>query len=253
MTQMRNTAILAGLSLSTATAWLVWNFIKEERRHERSKHIQEEELRDEAEGNDTLPSIISHFQSTKIDVTSDITEANKKRTSAYYQKARDAHLYSLVLGVRSYPRLRNRREKEMKRIMHYYTEGIKSHRTIIIMCDSETATMLDTARRHILDPLNLSHDITTEGVWVPRLNIIPNEDLHVTVATPWWWHTMREGNKALSEELVTRFRQTVVSEFHHAFQIELERIVLLGGKTLVALWRCIGERKTEDGFIIYDR
>ncbi|KAL3940406.1 MAG: hypothetical protein SGBAC_005060 [Bacillariaceae sp.] len=253
LSQDRSTTVLTGLSLSAAAGLLVWNIIKEERRYERSKHIQEEVKRDQEEGNDTLPSIISHFQETKIDVTSNITEANKRRTSAYYQKARDAHLYSLVLGVRSYPRLRNRREKEMKRIMHYYKEGTKSHRTILIMCDNETSAMLDLARKEILDPLNVSNDITTESVWIPSQSIIPSEDLHVTVATPWWWHTMREGNEALSEELVTRYRQTVLSEFHHAFQIELERIILLGGKTLVALWRCVGERKTEDGFIIYDR
>lgn len=60
---------------------------------------------------------------------------------------------------------------------------------------------------------------------------------------------------------MARFRQALVVQFHHPFQIELERIVLLGGKALVALWRCIGERKVvtaEDGssgsgFTIYDR
>ncbi|CAJ1932059.1 unnamed protein product [Cylindrotheca closterium] len=254
ISQVKGSAVLAGLSLSAGAALLVWKIFKEERRYERSKFIQEEIREEEAaEGSDTLPSIISHFQGTKISIKSDITEANGRRTLAYYQKARDAHLYSLVLGVRSYPRLRNRREKTMKRIMHYYTEGTKSHRTIIIMCDNETSSMLNMARTNILDPLNLSHDITTEKAWIPAKNIIPNEDLHVTVATPWWWHTMREGNQELSEELVTRFRQTLVSECHHAFQIELERFVLLGGQSLVALWRCIGQRKTEDGFIIYDR
>jgi len=45
---------------------------------------------------------------------------------------------------------------------------------------------------------------------------------------------------------------------HHPFQIELERIVLLGGKTLVALWRTVGERRCVDDdnfneFIICDR
>jgi hypothetical protein len=251
MTSQEKTTIAVGLAL--AGSFLVWNIIKQERRYERSRYIKEEEERDEAGGNDTLPSIISHFQHTKIDYNSTITGANNKRASGYYQKARDAHLYDLCLGVRSYPRLRNKREVELKRIMHYYTEGKKSHRTIIVMCDNETATMLDNARKEILAPLNFSTDITTENVWIPEQNIIPNEDLHVTVAVPWWWHTIRGGNQGLTEEIVARFRQTLVSEFHHSFQIELERIVLLGGKTLVALWRCIGERKTEDGFVIYDR
>ena len=76
---------------------------------------------------------------------------------------------------------------------------------------------------------------------------------HVTVAIPWWWHTVRDQNHELSVELAARFRRALVQEFHHAFQIELERIVLLGGKALVALWRCIGERRNTDGSVIYDR
>lgn len=73
------------------------------------------------------------------------------------------------------------------------------------------------------------------------------------IAIPWWWHGIREGNMALSQELVARFRQALVLEFHHAFQLELERIVLLGGKTLVALWRTVGSRSDPDGFVIFDR
>jgi hypothetical protein len=62
-----------------------------------------------------------------------------------------------------------------------------------------------------------------------------------------------QGNDQLSRDLAARFKQTLLLKFHHAFQIELQRIVLLGGKTLVALWRCVGERVNEDGTFIYDR
>eukprot|EP00538_Stauroneis_constricta_P013320 CAMPEP_0119555888 /NCGR_PEP_ID=MMETSP1352-20130426/7982_1 /TAXON_ID=265584 /ORGANISM="Stauroneis constricta, Strain CCMP1120" /LENGTH=333 /DNA_ID=CAMNT_0007602745 /DNA_START=39 /DNA_END=1036 /DNA_ORIENTATION=- len=137
--------------------------------------------------------------------------------------------------------------------MKYYSEGNKSHRTIISMCDEDTVDILDQARQEILAPLNISNDIATSGVWVPSMNIIPLSDLHVTVAVPWWWHTIDEANQELNKQLVGRFRQALVSEFHYAFQIELERIILLGGKTLVAMWRCIGQRKTADGSTIYDR
>lgn len=253
MTSRKNISGLAGVGLSGAAGYLAWMIIKQVRRYQRAKYVQEEELRDEAEGNDTLPSILFHFQGTKLGYDATISEANEKRTAAYYQNIRDAHLYDLCLGIKSYQRLRNRREKVMRRIMHHYTEGTKSHRTFIVMCGNETATMLDEARREIFGPLNFSNDIATDKVWIPDFNIIPTSDLHVTVAIPWWWHTIREGNQALTEEVVARFRKALVSEFHHSFQIELERIVLLGGKTLVALWRCIGERKTEDGFVIYDR
>jgi hypothetical protein len=77
--------------------------------------------------------------------------------------------------------------------------------------------------------------------------------MHVTVAIPWWWHTVRDGNRELSDELVARFRQALILEFHHSFQIELDRIVLLGGKTLVALWRCVGTRTTDTDQVVYDR
>jgi hypothetical protein len=66
-------------------------------------------------------------------------------------------------------------------------------------------------------------------------------------------HRIRDGNEKLSQELVNRFRQALVLEFHHAFQLELERIVLLGGKTLVALWRTVGEREAPGEFVIFDR
>ena len=239
--------------ITVGAVFRVWRTF---RRHERSKYIvrdEHEREQIEQDQNDTLPSIFSHFQEMKLDYGSSIEEANKRRTSVYYEKARDSHLYDLVPGVRSYIRLRNRREAEIKRIMKYYKEKNKSHRTVIVMCDDDTAKMLEKARKDILEPLNWTSNEATSAAWIPELNIIPQEHLHVTVASVWWWHTIRENNRALTEEAAARFRQALVLEFHHAFQIELERIVLLGGKALVALWRCIGERRTKDGTTIYDR
>ena len=94
--------------------------------------------------------------------------------------------------------------------------------------------------------MNYSWDMYDKGVWIPEINMIPNEDMHVTVACPWWWHTIREGNHELNNDLSIRLKQALVIDFHHPFFIELERIVLLGGKTLVALWRTVGERVVED-------
>lgn len=155
------------------------------------------------------------------------------------------------------------------------------------MADKDTGELLCEAREEILKPLNYSHNRSTPGVWIPKESVINEQDLHVTIgklasyytgrcfvvvclflthcyhfppihsifsaAIPWWWHTIRPGNLALSQELVGRFRQALVLEFHHAFQLELERIVLLGGKTLVALWRTVGSRGAPDDFIIFDR
>jgi hypothetical protein len=258
-----SSALLVATAITSTVATLalgatVYNRIQErEERKERSKYIQAEidataELQEDDNSLAVLPSIISHFKDFQLAYGATIEEANKRRTQKYYELARDAHLFDLVPGVRSYPRLRNRREAELNRIFRYRNSG-KSHRTVIVMLDSSTSTFLARARADILRPLNFSHDITTDGVWIPQANVLPEEDLHVTIAIPWWWHTIRENNEQLSQELAARFRQALVMEFHHAFQLELERIVLLGGKTLVALWRCVGEREAPDDFVIFDR
>jgi len=208
---------------------------------------------EEEKGHEALHSIISHFKSLHLDPETTVEEANKRRTTSYYEKARAAHLNVLVSGIGSYSTLMKLRNEEMDRILFQYNQGTKSHRTVVSMCDSHTAAILKEAREMILQPLNYSTDPATPGVWIPDLSIIPEEDMHVTVAIPWWWHTMREGNYELSKDLAARFKQTLLLKFHHAFQIELQQIILLGGKTLVALWRCVGERVTEDGTFIYDR
>lgn len=240
------TASVAVISIVvTALRWT-------ETRRKRAAHVEREKSKLEIE-TEVLPSVIEQFRSLRLNYDASIEEANKKRTANYYEKARDAHMYDLVVGVRSYPRLRNRRERTLQKIYQYYHGKTKSHRTVIVMCDETTQSILEEARSGILAPLNFSHDIATDGVWIPTPNLIPQEHLHVSVAIPWWWHTMKSGNAELSQQLAARFRQALVVNMHHAFQIELERIVLLGGSTLVALWRCIGERTTQDGHTIYDR
>jgi len=251
--------VLAAIGSTVVTlgaAFSVYQAIKaRERRRERIKFVQAEIDTQRAANADEkvlLPSIISHFSDFKLEYGASVEEANKRRTTKYYEMARDAHKFDLVPGIRSYPRLRNLREEEMKRIFRYKGSG-KSHRTVIAMCDQVTSDILCEARDDILRPLNYSHDITTSGVWMPAANLLDRESLHVTIATPWWWHTIRRGNRELSQELVARFRQALVLEMHHAFQIELERIVLLGGKNLVALWRTVGEREAPDNYVIFDR
>jgi hypothetical protein len=237
----------AAVALVTTTA--VW-WMRQYRRQQyeqRTKWMLDKANEHFSITQDTLPSIFQDFCDTKLGLDSTISEANKKRTQVYYERARDAHVYDLCPGVRSYPRLRNRREATVRRLMRYYTQRpAKSHRTVICMCDTVTAQLLDQARAEILAPLEYSTDMATEGVWIPPQSIIPPQHMHVTVAILWWWHTMREENRDLSRALVGRLRQALVSEFHYAFQIELERIVLLGGCALVALWRCIGQRQIKN-------
>jgi hypothetical protein len=247
-------AIAATALTSLVVASLAWA----EKRRRRAEYVEKERIKllseEGDEGEEALPSVMQQFQGLQLDYDVSIGEANKRRTANYYEKARDAHMYDLVVGVRSYPRLRNRRERVLKKLYKYYNgQTKKSHRTVIVMCDDETQTILLQARMEILAPLKVSHDIATDGVWIPAANLIPQRDLHVTVAIPWWWHSIRDGNAELSRQIAARFRQALVVNMHHPFQIELEKIVLLGGSTLVALWRCIGERVTENGHVIYDR
>ena len=203
-----------------------------------------------------IHSVLHHFASLQLDPEATVEEANKRRTASYYLKAREAHAREIVRGVPSYDQLRTLRQAHLEKTLRYSTMGTHSHRTVVVMCDASTASLLDEARRTILAPLSYSHDMNTRHVWIPALDLIPAADMHVTVAIPWWWHTMRRGaeqNYQLSAALAARFRQTLFLKFHHPFQIELQRIVLLGGQTLVALWRCVGERLTEEGHVVYDR
>jgi hypothetical protein len=250
------TAIVLAATITTGVLAMSAHLLidqKFRRRHERAKWVEKARV---ATGSidETLPSIIEQFRGYKLTEGSTIEEANKRRTTSYYEKARHAHNFDLVLGVKSYPRLRNRREAELARILKQYRKGNQSHRTVIVMCDSYTSQMLLQAREEIFGPLNYTTNIATERrVWIPHESLIPETDMHVTIAIPWWWHTIRDGNEQLTRDLVARFRQALLVGFHHPFQIELERIVLLGGKALVALWRCVGDRETEDGSVIYDR
>mmetsp|Transcript_5681 Transcript_5681/g.9604 ORF Transcript_5681/g.9604 Transcript_5681/m.9604 type:complete len:452 (+) Transcript_5681:37-1392(+) len=207
---------------------------------------------DKEQNQETTHSVINHFSSLILDPETTVEEANKRRTTSYYLKMREAHHKSLVLGV--YPsRLKKLRKKEIDRTLSYWNKGNQSHRTIVCMCDEITQKVLSNARRLVLAPLQYSSDIDSLSAWIPDLNIIPKEDMHVTIALPWWWHTIRPGNNELTKKMANRFKQTLLVEFHYGFQIELERIVLLGGKVLVALWRCVGERETDDGRVIVDR
>ena len=244
-----HTPIFVGIAVSTVA--VVLSFVASHQYRRRRSQWQEEEV--EKGGGESLPSIIEHFESLEIESGVTVKEANKRRTVNYYSKARDAHRFDLVMGVRPLSKLVSKRKEEVSKILRYANEGTKSHRTVIVMCDSKTSTLLSEARDHIFGPLNYSHKIDAPGAWIPELSLIPEVDMHVTIATIWWWHTVRQGNLKLSQDLASRLRQAVVLDFHHPFQIELERIILLGGKTLVALWRTIGERTTDDGAVIYDR
>lgn len=212
-----------------------------------------EDCTENEDDENSTPSILSYFKSLTLDAKTSVEEANQRRTASYYEKAREAHDTECIRGVTSSVVVELRRE-ELRHIFRYKRcKPAKSHRTIVAMCDERTQGLFDDARQKILDPLRYSSHLETDGVWIPKENVLPNCDMHVTIALPWWWHTIRDGNENLSKEVASRFRKTLLLEFHYPFQIEFERFVLLGGKVLVALWRCVGERTTEDGTIIFDR
>mmetsp|Transcript_1502 Transcript_1502/g.3315 ORF Transcript_1502/g.3315 Transcript_1502/m.3315 type:complete len:543 (+) Transcript_1502:179-1807(+) len=250
---------IAAVALTSGGFWA----LRQRDKRLRSQWLEMEEQKqkdgeDDFDGNvvgQSLYSVIEHFRSLELSSQSTILEANLRRTTNYYEKAREAHEQSLVLGVANYSTLLKKRREELKSLMFYYNEGKKSLRTVIVMLDQSTQQVLSEARQKILQPLNYSWDVYEKGVWIPEISMIPKQDMHVSVACPWWWHTIREGNDILNKDLSNRLKQTLVIEFHHPFFLELERIVLLGGKTLVALWRTVGERTVvEDGaYVVCDR
>lgn len=127
---------------------------------------------------ETLPSIIEQFRSFALDYGSTVEEANKRRTTNYYEKARQAHNYRIIQGCKA-SLLLQKRQAYLGNLRKHYIEGKKSHRTVLIMCDDTTASLLKQARKDILDPLQASNDIDSEGCWIPDLCVIPQEDMHV--------------------------------------------------------------------------
>lgn len=145
----------------------------------RSRWLAEE---DRVHGHDeTTHSVIDHFKSLILDPETSVEEANQKRTMSYYLKMRESHSKSLVLGISPCSWLEKLRKKEMDRALHYWQKGNQSHRTIVAMCDDTTRTVLADARRRILEPLEHSSDIGTRGVWIPPLNIIPDQGKFVVL------------------------------------------------------------------------
>jgi len=53
---------------------------------------------------------------------------------------------------------------------------------------------------------------------------------------------MRDDHDDISREMCARLRQTVLLGMHYPFTVEIDRLVLLGGRTLVALFRTVGRR-----------
>ena len=139
----------------------------------RSKWISEQDAK---YGHETTHSVIEMFKTLVLDPETTVKEANKSRTTSYYLKMRESHNKSLVLGVSSHSKLVKLRKLEIERTLKYWKKGNQSHRTILVMCDESTRSILANARRMILQPLEYNtNEGETRGCWVPPLNIIPIE------------------------------------------------------------------------------
>lgn len=170
-------AVLASAATAIGAAALRWHI---SRQTEKAEKVIEQ---------DGLHSIIAQFQTFALKHGTTVEEANKRRTTNYYEKARQAHNYRSIRGCNASMMLQ-KRHAFIENAMKYYIEGKKSHRTVLIMCDDNTSSLLNQVRRDILRPLQSCTSIRTEGCWIPDVCMVPQEDMHVTVATPWWWHNM---------------------------------------------------------------
>ncbi|GMI30031.1 hypothetical protein TrCOL_g10875 [Triparma columacea] len=188
----------------------------------------------------TYESPLDFWHGVQLSECSTTREANNKRCAAYQKKAATTPAY--LKGPRCSRRMLLKRRKDELDAIYQYPRLGKSHRTVVAMVDSETRDLLIKLRRQILAPLFLHDSLSTQGNWCPSCNIIPGEDLHITVAVPWWWHSLQPNHEEISREMGGRLRQTVMLGMHHPFQCEVDRIVLLGGRVLVALFRTCSER-----------
>ena len=140
----------SGVSVATVLCGL-WAIRQHEKRL-RSKWLEEEDQKqkdseiDVSTGHTPSYSVIGHFKSLKLCSKSTILEANRRRTTSYYEKARQAHEQSLVLGISSYTRLLEKRKEEINRLMFYYRDGKRSLRTVIVMLDPLTQKVLSEVR-----------------------------------------------------------------------------------------------------------
>ena len=126
-----------------------------QQKERRANHQEDSNDDSEADTSDAgLYSVIGHFKSLELDSTSTILEANRRRTTSYYEKAREAHEQSLVLGIPSYSKLIEKRKKALDSLLFNHREGKKSLRTVIVMLDNLTQSVLSEARQKILQPLN---------------------------------------------------------------------------------------------------
>ena len=110
----QSTSLAAVLLFSAAASYYLY----------RTQRSQWNDLKEEEE--EALQSIIKQFQDLKLFKGVTVEEANKRRTLNYYMKARDAHEYNRILGVRRHTTLVKRREEELDRIFKYWKQGTKN-------------------------------------------------------------------------------------------------------------------------------
>jgi len=109
--------------------------------------------------------------------------------------------------------------------------------SVSVRLEPSLRSKLVRARGDILDTLcdagAAEREDITSPVWIPSCAIIPEEDLHITLCLPRKWRT------AMSPENKQRMAMVMdeVSMRHAPFAVELDRVVLLPGGALLALFR----------------
>lgn len=178
-----------------AAAGVLMLFLRSKRCRARERESSRTERRAVPRDDFYLSRGVRSTGSLRLDEGVSVKEANARRTASYAAKAAEACQVLVCPGTGG--DLARIRSEELSALTRRHREGRQSHRTVIALLDEETSLLLEAARRRALGAVEASvgasfSEARDARLWIPGLNVIPREHLHITVATPWWWRAGRD-------------------------------------------------------------
>jgi len=195
---------------------------------------------------------------------SSVDEANTVRMTDYFGKDEGSRSSRPAIpGCDDLPleELQQLRTDSLAQTMRFHK--VQSHRTVVVPLTGNISGMLEECRQDILatlcaeagQPLSELHNAATARVWTAEPNLIPKEHMHITMAIPMFWHEVEpiEVANAKNRRMVEMWRRVLAVQKHQSFEVEIDRVVFLGGSVLLALWRTVGVRENVEGYRVVDR